>query len=302
MAMKLSILICALASSVCAFVPTKPTKISYFSQLRESSDENREKNTSAATEVEAESKPAVAATSGVKPTTVLDSAAAVVTLFTKADLQLLAEKANPTVKYYDPLKLADGNFWGEGNEATIGWLRHAEIKHGRVAMAAFVGYWVQSNYVFPWKQTLAGDLHPSVDLSPEAQWDATPLNAKLQIILVLGALEVWDECGGGIMPHYMKGRRPGKYPSFQLFRDTIHFVFDLYDPFNIWKGKMSKEKSERRLVMEINNGRLAMLGIFGFLAADAVPGSVPALVGVAQPYEGNIMAPFESSFSFLIDK
>ena len=42
--------------------------------------------------------------------------------------------------FWDPLKLADKDFWSEGNDATVGWLRHAEIKHGRVAMAAFVGF------------------------------------------------------------------------------------------------------------------------------------------------------------------
>jgi len=296
--MKLGFLLSTLAGAA-AFAPPMTTAPSSFSRLRESTVSN-EASPDEATPSEAapvdttESEPVALAATG-------SDGAAAVPLFNKADLEALAVKANPTVKYYDPLKLADATFWGQSNEATIGFLRHAEIKHGRVAMAAFVGYWVQSNYVFPWKQTLAGDMHPSVDLSPEAQWDATPLNAKLQIVLVIGALEVWDECGGAVMPHYMKGRRAGVYPSLQFFRDNIHFVFDLYDPFNIWKGKMSEEKREKRLVIEINNGRLAMLGIFGFLAADRVPGSVPALTGVAQPYDGNIMAPFDSSFSFLVE-
>ena len=51
---------------------------------------------------------------------------------TKADLEAIAEKANPTVKFYDPLNLSDKNFWGQGNEATIGFLRQSEIKHGRM--------------------------------------------------------------------------------------------------------------------------------------------------------------------------
>merc|ERR1711862_496204 len=67
-----------------------------------------------------------------------------------ADLENMAKGLNPTIGYWDPLGLAGADFWNQGDEATIGFLRHAEIKHGRVAMAAFVGYWVQSNWVWPW--------------------------------------------------------------------------------------------------------------------------------------------------------
>lgn len=218
---------------------------------------------------------------------------------TKADLEALASKLNPVVKFYDPLNLADADFYGMGNEATIGWLRQSEIKHGRIAMFAFVGYIVQSNFVFPWAQTLAGAPHPSADLSPEAQWDAVPLGAKWQIFAVISALELWDECGGGKLPHYTKGRKPGQYPPFDLFRENVHPVLDLYDPFGFSK-KRSDEAKERGLVAEINNGRLAMLGIFGFVTANKIPGSVPLLdnIGAVIPYSGDPMVPFEGQFSY----
>jgi len=216
----------------------------------------------------------------------------------KADLDKLATALNPTIKYYDPLSLADADFWDQGNEATIGFLRQSEIKHGRVAMAAFVGYVVQSNWHWPWDMTRAGEPFPAVNLGPEAQWDAIPSAAKWQILTIIAALELWDEGDGGAEnpSHYMRGRQPGKYPSFQLFRDNVHWVLDLYDPFGFFT-KMSEEKKQERLVMEINNGRLAMIGIFGFIAADAVPGSVPALKNFAIPYYGSVMAPFSSDFT-----
>jgi hypothetical protein len=47
---------------------------------------------------------------------------------TKADLETLAKKLNPVLGYFDPLGLADDQFWGESKEATIGFLRESEIK------------------------------------------------------------------------------------------------------------------------------------------------------------------------------
>ena len=48
----------------------------------------------------------------------------------KADLEALAGKLNPVVKFFDPLDLAGQNFWGTSNEATIGFLRESEVKVG----------------------------------------------------------------------------------------------------------------------------------------------------------------------------
>ena len=68
----------------------------------------------------------------------------------------------------------------------------------------------------------------------------------------------------------------------------------LYAPAGLW-GDMSAEKSKRGLAVEINNGRAAMLGIFGFMAASKVDGSVPALSFI-KPYAGDYMQPFEGNF------
>merc|ERR1719305_1962731 len=75
---------------------------------------------------------------------------------TQEDLKALAKSLNPIVGYWDPLNVGGGksSLYDLGNEATIAWWRQAEIKHGRVAMAAFVGYCVQANgYHWPFKMT-----------------------------------------------------------------------------------------------------------------------------------------------------
>ncbi|KAG7338662.1 chlorophyll A-B binding protein [Nitzschia inconspicua] len=214
---------------------------------------------------------------------------------TKADLEDMAAKLNRLVKYWDPLDLVDASFWGFSREQTIGWLRQSEVKHGRVAMAAFVGYCVQSNFVFPWSLTSGGMPHPSTDLSPPEQWDALPFASKVQIILFIGFLEFYSELYGLGEPHYTKGGKVGKYPEF---KGTIpHPVpFNLYDPFGLSKNK-SEESKARGLLSEINNGRLAMLGIFGFLCEQTIPGSVPLLTGIVKPYAGEVMAPFSADFT-----
>lgn len=239
---------------------------------------------------------------------------------TKADLEALAPKLNPVIPFYDPLGLADATFWGGGktatgevgglflpgsiwggyeasNEATIGWLRHSEIKHGRVAMAAFVGYCVQANGIrFPWPMTMDGSPFPEAGLSPEAQWDAIPLGAKWQIMLLVAFLELWSECAGD--KHYMKGGKPGAFPPLvdNSNMQLPHPVpLNLFDPFGFSKNK-SAEAKERGLLAEINNGRLAQLGIFGFISESKVPGSVPFLTGLIKPYDGDVMAPFSAHF------
>merc|ERR1719238_2584597 len=218
-------------------------------------------------------------------------------------LKALAKKLNPVVGYWDPLNI------GMTSKETIGWFRHAEIKHGRVAMAAFVGYCVQSNGVhFPWNlQAPIGPLNAGIptisfgDISaaggPADQWDALPTAAKLQILGTVGFLEMWGEASKALEldgeVHYVRGGKPGYYPSLKE-RIPHPVPLNLWDPVGFTK-KMTPEQKEKSLLAEVNNGRLAMIGIFGALSASKgliVPGL--DTLGL-KPYAGEYMAAFSST-------
>lgn len=207
------------------------------------------------------------------------------------ELEKIAEKSNPLLKFYDPLDLSSITIYDNTQDQTINFLRHAEIKHGRVAMAAFVGYIVQANGIhFPWAMTLEGMPHPYESLSPPEQWDAIPFAAKWQIILFVGFLEWFSEAAG---THYMRGGIPGAFPNFTDNKELVpHPVpLNLFDPFG-FSSKKTAEQKEAGLIKELNNGRLAQIGILGFLAEQRVEGAVPLLKGLVPHYNGEPMAPF----------
>merc|ERR1711957_755757 len=185
---------------------------------------------------------------------------------------------------------------GDSNAATIGFLRESEIKHGRIAVFGFVGYIVHANGIH-WPTKGPWDTIPT-DISPQEMWDLTPEAAKWQIILTIAFLEFWRENAYVLKAdgeaHYMRGGKPGYFPTFDQLPHPV--PFNLYDPFKISKNKTPEQKA-KGLITEINNGRLAMIGLFGFLAETQLQGSVPGLTGLGlKAYSGNIMAPFDSNF------
>merc|ERR1719247_2839333 len=231
------------------------------------------------------------------------------------DMIALATKQNPVVGFWDPL----GIVTDETSPETIGWFRHAEIKHGRVAMAGFVGYCVHANGItFPWNiqaplpwTAVTSDL-PAIsfaDISaagaPGDMWDALPTAAKVQIGCVVGFLEMHGESSLALeadgQKHYVRGGKPGYYPSFQG-RYPHPVPLDLWDPFGFTK-KLSPERKEKALIAETNNGRFAMIGIFGLISASKgliVPG-LDGLVaaGTLPTYAGEYMAPLTAADSAL---
>lgn len=101
--------------------------------------------------------------------------------------------------------------------------------------------------------------------------------------------------------HYMRGGQPGYYPSLKEASTAEggnlipHPVpFDLFNPFGLLPfDSMSEEEKARGRNVEINNGRAAMIGIFGFISASKgliVPG-LDGIEGVGR-YDGVYMGAF----------
>jgi len=142
---------------------------------------------------------------------------------------------------FDPLGLSES--------FDIKWMRESEIKHGRAAMLATVGFVVQEYW------TLPGMTH--CDDSNQAP-AAAGLSSMLQIVFGIGIWEYWTNKGNVTMENMFNdpARVPGKLG---------------FDPMGLAKGKTPEQMAEIEL-NEIKNGRLAMLAIGGMIHHNWVTG------------------------------
>ena len=146
-----------------------------------------------------------------------------------------------------------------------------------------------------------GALAPSTRVEArQRRWDNIPLIGKLQILVFVGMLESYGEGAGqpaGYV-HYTKGGLPGFFPDIagRIGPFPIGNI-NLYKPFDIFPEQSEEEKTRGRQV-EINNGRLAMLGLMSLLT-ESNGLIVPPLDGIEgfPKYAGNVMIPFSADFS-----
>merc|ERR1719183_2957188 len=124
-------------------------------------------------------------------------------------------------KVFDPLSLST-----MGSEKTLMWFRHAELKHGRVAMASIVGLLVHINGIH-----FGGYLSPTYGVTFESlskmgpfdAWNAIPLLGQLQILWTIAGLEHASE---SLNPagHYTTTGTPGDLKFLKRFWDTPGFT------------------------------------------------------------------------------
>ena len=134
--------------------------------------------------------------------------------------------------------------------------RCTELKHCRVAMAATVGYLYNDL-----KLTLPGVLSPSEGVkfadvptglgATHGFPSSVPIAGWVQIVFFVGVLET----------------TVFKQDAAEAAGDVGGALFKRYD---------EPEKSQKLLV-ELKNGRLAMIGMISFLVGHNLPGAVPAL-------------------------
>lgn len=137
---------------------------------------------------------------------------------------------------FDPLGFTD-------TLSDLYYVKEAELKHGRVAMLATVGF-VFTQFI---------RFRPDGDANPLTSISTLGLGVNLQVLFAIGCVELatWDKTFSG------KGV-PGDFN---------------FDPMGQLKGKSPAQINTLKL-KELKNGRLAMIAIMGMLAETLIFGQL----------------------------
>jgi light-harvesting complex I chlorophyll a/b binding protein 1 len=162
----------------------------------------------------------------------------------------------------EPLGIFDPLGWLESEPEAFERRRAVERKHGRIAMAAVVGVIVHNNNI-----VFDGYLSPSNDLkfsdvpTGMAGIATVPTAGLAQIFLFIALVELaW-------LP---ASKYDGDY-------GVGWFGREIEDP----------EEKARKLTVELNNGRAAMMGIFGNMVAEQLTGQT-----MYEQYAAGHISPF----------
>lgn len=138
--------------------------------------------------------------------------------------------AQPPLGFWDPLGLLK-----DADESRFQRLREVETKHGRIAMLAILGHLVTTagvrlpgeiNYGLPFAAVPAG----------LKAFEVIPVAGTLQIILFIGLIEA----------------------GFRLRKDEIEAA-------QIKASGWDEATLQKKLAIELNNGRAAQMGILGLM-------------------------------------
>ena len=129
------------------------------------------------------------------------------------------------------------------------WLRESELKHGRAAMLATLGFVVQQFVSLPGMTHVADS-----NMAPQA----AGLESMLQFVFGIGIIEFWINKGNVTME--------------TMFEDPDRVPGDFgFDPMGLSKSKSPDQMGKLQL-QELKNGRLAMLAIGGMIHHNFVTG------------------------------
>jgi hypothetical protein len=128
------------------------------------------------------------------------------------------------------------------------WFREAELKHGRAAMLAVVGFVVPEFVRIPGEQFSFESLPKVIDAH-----DALPQS----MIQIFGWISFLEACSFGALANMNEfDRKPGDFG---------------FDPMGYFPKDEAKQKAIQ--LKELKNGRLAMVAIGGMVAGATITGN-----------------------------